>query len=227
MPQNLFGLSRLKLLLYILLIVAVSYGLFEIAEDFSTGHSFNQTSIEAFIASTGIYSYAVYTALVAFMVLTPIASSALWLIGGYLFNPFVAIALTILAETVGGIGNFYIGKTFISRLVNHGRWPKLASMINRYTGHINFLTIFMLGLIPVSTANVTAYAASLSGMPLWRYLVPWVSGMTILSTLTILLGYSASANSPWRAVVIIGTVIGLFLAARYVSRKYLGFGDPA
>ena len=217
MPKRLLAIPRIRLAVYLVFLTLIIVGLYELAED--TGlYNLDRHSIENFIAHTGIFSYVIYTALVALFALTPIASSSLWLVAGYLFAPSIAIALTILAEILGSIGNFYIGKQIIAPHLSDHRWPRLAKTIKNYTRLLNAPMIFVLGLIPVSTTNVTAYAASLSGMPFRQYIVPWIGGVGTLATLTILLGHSASLHAPLLSIAIILVAIALFLLVRVAMR---------
>lgn len=214
-------ISRVRLIVYGIIAGAIIVFLFTIAEDLSTGHRFNRAAIEALIAKGGVYSYLIYTVLVVFCALTPIASSTLWLIAGYLFNPIIAIFLTVLAEFIGAVGNYYIGRYLIRGLLHSGHWPTLAERVSYFAVKMNPLFVFTLGLIPFSTTNATAYAASLAEMPLRTFLVAWTTGIGILATVTILLGHSASTQAPVLAISMAAVVVLLLLVAWRALRRKL------
>jgi len=208
-----------RLVVYGGLLVLIVVVLHSIAPELPSGW-FDQQSIEALIVQSGNYSYILYVLFVFVMTLTPVASSALWLVGGYLFNPWLAVFLTVLAEVLGAFGNYYIGRKVIGGYVERGKFPRVSALIATYHGRLTMPMVFLLGLMPVSTTNVTGYAAGLTSMPLWKYVTAWGGGVLVLSFITIHLGQSAAAHAPVRSVVLVVVMtLVIVLALRLLKRK--------
>lgn len=211
--------------LYLFLLVVVFIFLYLSAGDIEWFLTNWQDNLQRLISEAGVYSFLVYFLLTTFVILTPVASSTLWLIAGYLFHPVVAILLTLLAEVVGVTGNYYIGKWFIGGWLARGRLPKVAAFIDSQQGRLTPRMIFTLGLIPVSTTNITAYASALTGVSLLRHLLPWMLGVTISIVLTVLLGRSALQHSLLQALGIAALALVIGYGVRHFimkRRKTLG-----
>ncbi|MCA9352803.1 VTT domain-containing protein [Patescibacteria group bacterium] len=168
----------------------------------SVERTLSQEHLMEIIQSAGIFSWLVYLLLVTLSVLSPITSSVIVLVGGYLFHPLLAIGLNLIAEMLGASGNFFIGRK-LARKFMIKKFPKMK----RYADQLNTKIVFLLALIPVGTSNITGYIAGISKMRFKRYLGTWMLGITLLNTSIALLGYSARIQSVKLTVIII--VIGL------------------
>lgn len=218
MERTIFGVSLYKITLYIIIISIFVFLLHRAEITLNPSQFFSQSNLEAIIKSAGPYSWLIYTFFVFIVSLSPLPSSALGLVAGYLFTPFWAIALTLVGEMMGAITNFFIGKKIIGKHIVQGRFPNVSKWINKYQGNLSPLTIFILGMIPAGTTNVTAYAAGLSGIKLKNYLWPWAGGITVLSVLTAYLGHSAKINSTHLTIIIIGAIILLVAITKILPR---------
>jgi uncharacterized membrane protein YdjX (TVP38/TMEM64 family) len=208
-----------KVLLYITLILLILVGLHYLNIGLSSNQALSQENMEAFILQAGIFSWLAYVLLLMLFVMSPLPSPLLTLVAGYLFNPLIAIVLTLLGEFLGSLGNFLIGRFLGKHFRDTEKFPTLHKYINKYKDHLDFRTIFFLGMIPIGTSNLTGYAAGISGMKFKKYLVPWMLGMTALSTIALLLGLSAKKETPHLSLIIIGAVTLALIISKIIEKK--------
>ena len=210
-----YSISTLKIILYSLTLITITFLLYYSGIEISDFSFLNQTNIELFIKNAGSLSWVVYIFLIALTVLSPLTSSTLVLIGGYLFNPLLAIAFTIIGEILGATGNFFIGRKLGKKIIIK-KFPKIEKMIHKYEGYLNRQTIFLLALIPVGSSNFTGYLCGISHLKYRQYIFPWISGITILNIAVAFLGYSAKIQSLSLSVGILGlALIGLIIVKKY------------
>lgn len=208
-----------KIAIYLGLVVVVVYFLHQSGIATEVRDSVTAYGVHQLVASGGAYSYLLYVVFVFLMTLTPLASSAMWLIAGYLFTPWIAIVLTVVAEVAGAAANYVVGRNLIGGLIDRGYFPKVRALVDTYHGKLSMPMVFGLGLVPVSTTNITGYAAGLTHMILWRYLTAWGLGVLVMSSLTIHLGRSAAAHAPWRSVVLVTAVLVVVIVALRLVRR--------
>ncbi len=185
-----------KILMYAITLIVLVFLLYSVTEEVIETNFFSKANIENLVTSAGVWSWLVYILLVASISLSFFPSSALGVVAGYIFNPYLAVLLTVIGEFIGAFGNYMIGKKIIGHFINKNRLPKISREIDKLKGTLTPYTIFLLGVVPVSTTNITAYTAALSGVKLKNYIFPWTAGISLLSTFTILLGHSASVYAP-------------------------------
>lgn len=207
--------KKRKILLYVLAIIALLFVLHALTGDFSQIISDQTSTIETIIKNSGPLTYVLYVGLIVFMVMSPLPSSSVWLIGGYLFPIFIALPLTLLAEALGSVCNYYVGIYTIGALIKNGKLPHLRTVVEKLEPSITPRNVFLMGLLPISSTNVTAYAAALARMPLRQFVIAWMSGVTLLGTLTVFLGHSAAHFHPLFTILII---VGVVLTVSVLKR---------
>jgi len=188
--------------------------LYYLSGEISDTHALSQANIEAFIKQAGVFSWLVYLVLVILAVLGPITSSTIAIIGGYLFNPFLAIGLNMAGELIGAAGNFLIGKKLGKRYLVE-RFPKVKAMVTRYGAYLNPFNIFLLGLVPVGTSNLTGYVAGMSGMKFKRYIYSWMVALFFVNIFITFLGYSAKIHS---LPLTLGIVMVIMISVWFVKK---------
>lgn len=217
---KIFDIPLYKIIIYGLLLAILVFVLFRLNTTFHVDRVFSQDNIEAFIKSAGIFSWLVYVIIVTLMVMSPLSSPIMAIIAGYIFNPFLALGLTVVGEVFGAIGNFFIGKKIIKRLLARGRLPKISAMVEKYKGSLDSKSIFLMGIVPMGTSNMTGYIAGVTGLSLKKYLIPWMAGIITLTILTIYLGHSAKIHAPYLSYILGGTAILIFVLIK-VLPSYL------
>jgi len=209
-----------KIVLYIFMFVGLFIFLYYLGSgvDYDYSKVFTKESIEQFILGAGIWSWLVYIVLISIMVLSPLPSSLFVLIGGYLFNPFLVILLTIIGEAIGATGNFFIGRKLGKRVLLK-RWPKVRSLFERYGEHVNRQNVFFLSMIPVGTSNFTGYLAGMSDIDYRDYIISWITGITFVSLIIAFLGHSAKIESGSMLLHLVLISVGLAIIVRLYFRK--------
>lgn len=213
----LFRIPSRRFFIYALIITIGVLLFYHLGAEIRDNYAINEQSIIAFVSDAGSLSWLVFSALVALAVMSPLPSSALGLVGGYVFSPFTALALIALGEVVGATVNYLLGRYVIRHVVTKERFPVVYANIARYKSYLTGYTVFLLGLVPAGTANVTGYTAGLIGMRYWVYIMSWSSGIMLLSTLTTFLGHSArTENIVASAFLGIGVIMMLLYGRKYV-----------
>lgn len=200
---------------YLFVVILAVFFLYYLGTEISESHILSQTNLEAFIKKAGIFSWLAFLILIIVSVLGPLPSSLVVLVGGYIFNPFFALGLTLIGETIGATGNFYIGRKLGKKILMK-KFPKVKKMIEKYGNHLTPLNIFLLGIIPVGTSNVTGYVAGMTKMSYKKYIQAWMMGIMLLNTAISFLGYSAKIQSlPLTAGIVIFAIIISAIMKRY------------
>jgi uncharacterized membrane protein YdjX (TVP38/TMEM64 family) len=209
-----------KFILYFFVLLALLVFLYSIKTEINEGYRLSQDIIQNFIKDMGYLSWLAYIILVSLFVISPLPSTMLGIIAGYLFHPLAAILFGLIGETIGAAGNYYIGKNFSKFFTNKERFPRISKTIISYSKKLTQEIIFLLGMIPVSTSNLTGYAAAIGGIPFKKYIVPWISGIGIVVIITSLLGYSAKIQSKYFSLVLILCVC-FYLFIKFIYKKYV------
>ncbi|MCA9351323.1 TVP38/TMEM64 family protein [Patescibacteria group bacterium] len=206
--------TRINVLRFLVIVIPIVALLYYLSGEISDTHALSQANIEAFIKQAGVFSWLVYLVLVILAVLGPITSSTIAIIGGYLFNPFLAIGLNMAGELIGAAGNFLIGKKLGKRYLVE-RFPKVKAMVTRYGAYLNPFNIFLLGLVPVGTSNLTGYVAGMSGMKFKRYIYSWMVALFFVNIFITFLGYSAKIHS---LPLTLGIVMVIMISVWFVKK---------
>lgn len=217
---RLYKIPPAQLVFYAIVFIIILIFLYIIGSEVNDrfGFIFTEEGIERFITGAGVWSWLVYIGLIAFMVLSPLPSSIIVLVGGYLFNPLFMIILTIIGESLGATSNFFIGRKIgKSFILKHSR--KLRKMFEMYGEHINPQTVFFLAMIPVGTSNITGYLAGMSELKYKRYIISWITGVSFINFIISLLGYSARSDNYILSGIIVLIGVALFLMLRKFFRQ--------
>jgi len=150
-------------------------------ELFSDREKFRQT-----VSSAGALAPAVFVLLLIVQaVLAPLPAPALAAAGGYMFGPFNGFILTWLGTLAGGVLCFALSRILGRRFVERNtRFERL----NRYVEEHGAIVIFILRLIPVISFDAINYAAGLTGISFWRFLIATALGMAPGTFIFVYLG---------------------------------------
>lgn len=212
-----FGVPTRRFVVYGALTTITVVFLYHLGAEFRETFAINTESVTAFVENSGSLSWVVFAAVVALVVMSPLPSSALGLIGGYLFSPWLALLLIACGEIVGASINYCIGRYIIGSVATPERFPNAHAKIEKYKSYLTGKTVFLLGLVPAGTANVTGYTAGLIGMRYRTYIIAWSLGIMSLSALTTFLGHSAQQRN-YVTSILLGVSITLFLL---FGKKYM------
>lgn len=127
------------------------------------------------VSSAGAWAPAVFVLLLVVQaVLAPLPAPALAAGGGYMFGTLQGFVLTWLGVLVGGVLCFVLsralGRGFVERSTRLGK-------LDRYVEEHGAIVIFILRLIPLISFDAISYAAGVTGISFWRFLLATALGM--------------------------------------------------
>ena len=160
----------------------------------------------------------VFTLVIAIM--SPIPDTPIVLVGGYIFGPIIGTALTILGQILGATVDFYLaralGRNFVTK-----KFPQSINLLNTYSQKLGWQTIFFMRLTPTLSFDFLSYASGLSSISFTRYILATTGGMVPLTTITTLLGYSASIHSKmFAAITLIVGILFIGIVAYLFKRIF-------
>ena len=155
--------------------------------------------------------------LVAQAVLAPLPAPAVAFAGGYVFGTFWGFVLTWFGVLIGGAISFGI-----SRLLGRGfveRSTRLKGLDRQVEEH-GAVLVFVLRLIPLVSFDVISYAAGLTGISFWRFLLATALGAAPGTFVFVYLGGSPPGPGLYAALIGLAVLAVLaYLLFRRLRRK--------
>jgi uncharacterized membrane protein YdjX (TVP38/TMEM64 family) len=127
------------------------------------------------VSSAGAWAPAVFVLLLVVQaVLAPLPAPAVATAGGYIFGTLQGFVLTWSGALVGGVLCFVL-----SRALGRGFVERSARLkgLDEYVQEHGAIVIFVLRLIPIISFDAISYAAGLTGISFWRFLIATALGM--------------------------------------------------
>jgi uncharacterized membrane protein YdjX (TVP38/TMEM64 family) len=177
--------------------------------------------VRRLVEDAGLFAPVVYVFfLVAQAVVAPLPAPALAFVGGYVFGTFWGFVLTWLGVLIGGVISFGLSRAFGRRFVE--RSARLGKLDRRMAEH-GAITIFVLRLIPLISFDAISYAAGLTGISFWRFLVATALGSAPGTFAFVYLG--GASPGPGAYAVLGGLALLSFAAYAYYHRRLRRRGD--
>lgn len=127
------------------------------------------------MSDTGTWAPAVFVLLLVVQaVLAPLPAPTVATVGGYLFGTLQGFVLTWFGALFGGVLCFVLSRTLGRGFVK--RSTRLKGF-DRYVQEHGAIAIFILRLIPIISFDAISYAAGLTGISFWRFLIATALGM--------------------------------------------------
>lgn len=168
------------------------------------------------IESAGPVAPAVFVLLLVVQaVLAPLPAPAVATAGGYLFGTLPGFFLTWLGVLLGGVLCFALSRILGRRFVE--RSTRLKGL-DRYVEEHGAITVFVLRLIPVVSFDAISYAAGLTGLSFWKFLLATALGM---APGTFVFVYLGSAEPGLGIYAAFGALAVLAVAAYVYYRRKL------
>ncbi|MEJ7843694.1 MAG: TVP38/TMEM64 family protein [Rubrobacter sp.] len=173
------------------------------------------------VESAGPWAPALYVLLLAAQaVLAPLPAPAVAVAGGFIFGVYKGFLLTWLGALLGGTACFALarifGRRFVARSARAGR-------LDPYVEEHGAVLVFVLRLIPVVSFDVISYAAGLTRIPFWKFLLATALGMAPGTFAFVYLGGASPGPGLYAAL---GGLAVLAIAAYAYYRRRLGAGKP-
>jgi uncharacterized membrane protein YdjX (TVP38/TMEM64 family) len=173
------------------------------------------------VQSFGPLAPVAYVALLVVQaVLAPLPAPAVAVAGGYVFGTFWGFVLTWLGALLGGTLCFLLSRVFGREFV--ARSTRLKGLDRRVEEH-GAILIFVLRLIPLISFDAISYAAGLSGISFWRFLVATALGMAPGTFVFVYLGGASPGPGLYAAL---GGLAVLAIAAYVYYRRNLRSPKP-
>lgn len=151
------------------------------------------------VSSAGAWAPAVFVLLLVVQaVLAPLPAPAVATAGGYLFGILQGFVLTWLGALLGGILCFVLSRAFGRGFVE--RSTRLKGF-DRYVQEHGAIAIFVLRLVPIISFDAISYAAGLTGLSFWRFLIATALGMAPGTFVFVYLGSAEPGPGIYAALV--------------------------
>lgn len=162
------------------------------------------------LSSAGAWAPAAFVLLLVVQaVLAPLPAPAVATAGGYLFGTLQGFVLTWIGALLGGVLCFILsralGRSFVERST------RLKGFDNYVQEH-GAIAIFVLRLIPIISFDAISYAAGLTGISFWRFLIATALGMVPGTFVFVYLG----GTSPGPGVYAVLGGLAVLAVAAYV-----------
>ncbi len=172
------------------------------------------------VDDAGLLAPVVYVAfLVLQAVLAPLPAPALAMGAGYSFGIYQGFLLTWFGALLGGVISFWIARWLGRDLV---AGTERMQRLDRYVDQHGAITIFVLRLLPLVSFDVISYAAGLSSISFWRFLLATALGMLPGTLAFVYLGGASSTTGFALALVglsILGTAAYLYQRRKLKLRR--------
>lgn len=175
--------------------------------------------VRSYVLSFGWWAPAAYFLLYA-QPIVPLPISIVCMAGGVAFGLVGGIALSLVASTVRGCGQFLIAKTFGREAVESllkGRWAALDASIGRNA----FWTVVWVRIVPNVPFDLQNYSLGCSRVPFKAFAVATFVGLIPGISLWVWAGHTLTDLSQlWKVVAVLLVFAGVWgLQHRYRARR--------
>lgn len=174
--------------------------------------------IRRVVNGAGVLAPVVYVLLLAAQaVLAPLPAPVVAIAGGFVFGTLNGFILTWLGALLGGAACFGISRRFGRRFVAHS---KRAKKLDPYLEEHGALIIFVLRLIPLVSFDLISYAAGLSSISFWRFLLATALGSAPGTFVFVYLGGASPGPGLYAALIGLAVLaVFAYLLFRRLRRK--------
>lgn len=170
--------------------------------------------VQQAVESFGPAAPVAYVSLLVFQaVLAPLPAPAVAAAGGYIFGTFAGFALTWLGVLLGGTLCFWISRFLGREYVARGN--RFKELDRRVEAH-GAMIVFLLRLIPLISFDAISYAAGLTRLSFWRFLVATALGSAPGTFVFVYLG--GASPGPGVYVGLIGLALLAAVSYFYYQR---------
>ena len=175
--------------------------------------------VESVVARIGPVAIVLLVALG--IVVSPIPSGAIALVGGALYGTVLGGLLTIAGAVLGAAGAFalsrYFGRHHVARMDN-----RIARLMTRDRPQSTLMvTVFVTRLVPFISFDAVSYLAGVTPLRFWRFLVATAAGTTPVCLAFAHAG--ATASSGGMPPVVLALLCGITLvvpAGAFLARAF-------
>lgn len=148
------------------------------------------------------------TAMAVGVVVLPIPTSPLTILGTFFFGPVRGSLFTLIGATIGAVVAFHIARFFlrdaIARRLEHSALYK--TFRGKRGGPLAW-AVFLTRLMPQVSFDIISYAAGLTDLPLWLFVLATFTGMMPFVVLVAVFG---AVSKPY-LYAFVGAMCALFI----------------
>lgn len=201
----------LKLLTLIVVLCGVSFLLYETG---AIRFFLSKKRLLAFLDSLGPWGFAGFIVLQSLqVVLAPIPGELTGLLGGYLYGPYLGIALSTLGLTLGSIVAFVLARTlgrpFVEKCVSSATLARFDYLLH----HKGAFLVFLLFLIPGFPKDYLCYILGLGHLSIMEFVIIGGTGRLFGTVLLTLGGNFIRLHRYWSFSILVGSALTLVLLA--------------
>ena len=209
-----------KLLLFMCLVIGIGY---IVLFDGSLSELLHQrTVVLETLRSAGVWGPLLVVGLmVVAVVVSPLPSAPIALVSGALYGHTYGTAYVAIGSLIGAMIAFllarFIGAEFVRKWIGQTRLDRIESSQGTMMA-----AVFLIRLVPFISFDVVSYAAGLTALRLWRFLVATLMGILPASFLLAHFGgelASEEAIAAQSLVLLMGLIILLPLVVVRLRRK--------
>jgi len=180
----------------------------------------NRERLVAWIHSLGAWGFAGFILLqVVQVVAAPIPGEATGVLGGYLYGPFVGVALSTIGLTIGSFLAFSLSRFFGRPLTEKFVDAKTMERFDYLLHHKGAFLIFLLFLIPGFPKDYLCYILGLGHLTTLEFLAIATTGRLLGTTLLTIGGTFLRDHQYYRFFLLTGVaVVVVFLTIAYRDR---------
>lgn len=211
----------LVLVLVCLLVPSIREALARVAAMFSTG---DFTELQAFIASYGAWAAAVSFGLMIFQSLAaPLPAFLLAFANAAMFGFWKGFLLTYISSLVAAAICFFIGRVFgrdaVIKLVSKTGLNSVEEFFDRH----GRLSVLIARLLPFISFDIVSYAAGLTSMGVWPFLLATAIGELPATVVYCYVGgmLTGGARLMINALLILFALAGLVFLGRQLYKEHL------
>ena len=204
----------LKLLVLIAILCGISYLLYETG---AIQFFLSRRRLLAFLDSLGPWGFAGFIVLQSLqVVVAPVPGELTGLLGGYLYGPYLGIALSTVGLTLGSVIAFSLARVFGRPFVEKAVSPSTMERFDYLLHHKGAFLVFLLFLIPGLPKDYLCYILGLGHLTTMEFIVIGGFGRLFGTVLLTLGGNYIRLHQYLRFSILVGVaVILVFLAMAY------------
>jgi len=172
-----------------------------------------------FIRNFGVFSYfAFFLIVVLEVVVAPIPGAIIYTVGGILFGPLLGGTLALVANIIGSVIAFYIGKKIILDEEAIKKKDRLDKMVSKYGGY----SIFLLRVNPLTSSDIFSFLAGVLRMDFKKFILGTTLALAPLVYLQSYLGEEIFLKSKALfSVLIIASIVYVIGFILFLIKKKL------
>lgn len=178
--------------------------------------------VEIFLEKYEIASVFIYLGCqVVQIVISIIPGQALQFAAGYIYGFWLGFLLSIIGIALGTISTFglarILGKDALYLIFGEKRFSKFVDRLNSKRA---FIAIFFIYLIPGLPKDLVGYAAGISKMKLWPFLILSLIARTPALMISLMVGLMANQGS-YTGVIVLSIIAAILCVLGLIYRKRL------